>query len=96
MSKRHRKRERRRRNKNKQKLSRTEIWIIAMLVVAILLVLAFIAVSLLWNDSKTVSVMISLMLWDGQQMRQLVQLMLNVRLAILFELGLQVHQVFDS
>lgn len=55
MSKRHRKRERRRRNKNKQKLSRTEIWIIAMLVVAILLVLAFIAVSLLWNDSKTVT-----------------------------------------
>ena len=45
---------------------------------------------------STVSVMISLMLWDGQQMRQLVQLMLNVRLAILFELGLQVHQVFDS
>ena len=55
ISKRHRKRERRRRNKNKQKLSRTEIWIIAMLVVAILLVLAFIAVSLLWNDSKTVT-----------------------------------------
>lgn len=51
-SKRHRKRQRLRRNKNKQKISKTEIWIIVLLVVSILLVVAFIAASLFYDDSE--------------------------------------------
>lgn len=53
--KRHRKRERRRRNKNKWKLSKAEICVFTLLVIAILLVIGFIAVSLFWDNTKAVT-----------------------------------------